>query len=311
MKRVIHRLIALFGALLAVVALAPSALAAQGAALTTTQGGATTYNPAKAALSGKVPKTDVVLSFSDAHIEYQPGVETRLTLLATVSAVTRTDVPTGSVSAREGKRTLSTMTLNNAGQAILALVVTGVGVHQLSVDYSGDANFNTASRSFSMTVPEQYSIGELAPDFTARDQYNKSVRLSKFAGQYVLLDFSAMWCSPSRLEIPEIQQATAELQAAGVPFVPIEILLQNTQFKPTTQADAKAWATMFSMTTPVLQLSGKTDSPLEFQATSYASSIGSDPAYPTLVFLTPDRKIKRIFVGWLSADEIKNTILVD
>jgi peroxiredoxin len=55
------------------------------------------------------------------------------------------------------------------------------------------------------------AIGErkTAPDFKLPDAFGKSVRLSDFRGQVVLLNFWATWCSPCKIEIPwfvEFQQ---------------------------------------------------------------------------------------------------------
>jgi peroxiredoxin len=48
--------------------------------------------------------------------------------------------------------------------------------------------------------------GELAPDFTFKDQAGKQYSLADFRGKVVLVNFWATWCPPCREEMPSMEQ---------------------------------------------------------------------------------------------------------
>jgi thiol-disulfide isomerase/thioredoxin len=70
--------------------------------------------------------------------------------------------------------------------------------------------------SFSLTVllltfmvsfncfAEKNPTARPAKDFSLKDLQSKKVNLSDFRGKVVLLNFFATWCSPCRMEIPEL-----------------------------------------------------------------------------------------------------------
>lgn len=59
------------------------------------------------------------------------------------------------------------------------------------------------------------SIGEKVPDFALSDLSGKTVALSDFQGQKVILNFWATWCPPCRQEMPEFNELNAELNKSG------------------------------------------------------------------------------------------------
>src|SRR5262245_48906824 len=67
----------------------------------------------------------------------------------------------------------------------------------------------------------QPAVRKKAPDFSLQDANGASIKLSRFKGQVVLLDFWATWCTGCKVEMPwfiEFQQkyASKGLRSIGV-----------------------------------------------------------------------------------------------
>jgi cytochrome c biogenesis protein CcmG, thiol:disulfide interchange protein DsbE len=65
-------------------------------------------------------------------------------------------------------------------------------------------------------------IGSAAPEFTVQDS-DRSVKLSDFRGQVVVLNFWATWCPPCVEEMPSLVEMQRRMKAKGITVVAVSV----------------------------------------------------------------------------------------
>jgi subtilisin-like proprotein convertase family protein len=148
-----------------------------------------------------------------------------------------------------------------------------------------------------------WDIGNIAHNLKLQDQSGNPVALSDFAGKYVLLQFTAVWCPPSNFEVPQDRDEIAALNesnAMGVEVVYLQVLVDGpTPGTPSTQTNAVNWANHFNLTTRVLWTANDANKSTMQEHLSYAMLEGSltTPAYPTSIFIRPNGEVFGVRIG--------------
>lgn len=67
------------------------------------------------------------------------------------------------------------------------------------------------------------SVGTSAPDFAAKSDAGRNMRLSELRGQVVLINFWASWCSPCRQELPLLNKIYTQYRSAGFVLLAVNV----------------------------------------------------------------------------------------
>ncbi|MCC6157825.1 MAG: TlpA family protein disulfide reductase [Deltaproteobacteria bacterium] len=95
-----------------------------------------------------------------------------------------------------------------------------------------------------------YDIGDQMPDFTLADNNSEPWTLYDHAGSIVMLDSSAMWCVPCRMDTPNLQDLADSYAANGV--VVAQLIAENYHNLTPTDTQIDSWVNKYDLTIPVL-----------------------------------------------------------
>jgi peroxiredoxin len=132
------------------------------------------------------------------------------------------------------------------------------------------------------------SAADRAPGFTLRDIDGRSVSLSQFAGQVVLISFWATWCTPCQAEMPHLQRFHDQYRSQG-----FTVLSINTD-DPRSASQVKPIVKAKQLTFPVL---------LD-RETTVVGLFNPAKTLPFSVLIDRQGAIAKVFTGYTPGDEV-------
>ena len=151
--------------------------------------------------------------------------------------------------------------------------------------FSGTAESGIAAVQTDLdNLPE---VGDLAPDFELATLDGGTARLSDYQGRPVILNFWATWCAPCRLEMPELQRAQTEFDAAGEG--PIVLTINEGD---SAEQVGEFFAEVGLTLTALLDSEGEV-------GTTYGAFF-----LPTTIIIGPDGAVVAVHRGMISRDQL-------
>ncbi|OHX66581.1 TlpA disulfide reductase family protein [Flammeovirga pacifica] len=85
------------------------------------------------------------------------------------------------------------------------------------------------------------SVGNVAQDIVLNDVNGKEIALSSLKGKYVMIDFWASWCTPCRMENPNVLKAYNKYKSKGFEVYGISLDQKVENWKKAIKKDGITW----------------------------------------------------------------------
>ena len=125
-----------------------------------------------------------------------------------------------------------------------------------------------------------------APAFQLSGRGGKTVDLSQFKGQVVMINFWATWCGPCRQEMPLLEDIYKKYKPMGFTLVGVNV-------EPAT-GDPEGW---------LAKLPKQVTFPVAFDVDSKVSKLYKVAGMPTTVFIDRKGNVREIHRGYKPGDE--------
>ncbi len=133
--------------------------------------------------------------------------------------------------------------------------------------------------------------GKLAPDFTLTDITGKNHKLSDYRGKNVLLVFWATWCPPCQMMVPHLIKLRNTIGEDNLAMLGISYI---TSYPPNTAEMIKKFAEIKKTNYTVFAADIR----------SVGAPYNTVSAFPSIVFIDTEGKIKLVIGGALSSEQI-------
>lgn len=129
-----------------------------------------------------------------------------------------------------------------------------------------------------------------APGFSLKDIRGRSIKLSDFKGQVVLLNFWATWCVPCRTEIPDLVKKQRDYRRRGLRVLGIT-------YPPARISEVRSFARKLRMNYPILIGSKETK-----------QAFTSSETLPFTIVVDRDGNIRATIEGIMYSDEFDEKV---